>query len=138
MPKPDDGLERIAVLARTGNARSPLFRWLLARHDAFAALLAEGRPNWSLLAEGFTAEGLTNGRPLTGETARRTWWKARRAHAKAEARRAAARAKAGKAPEVRMVAAERPPPAAAPERPPDASDGMAELRRQMDQRSGRV
>ncbi len=134
MAKSDDGLERIAAIARRGAKRSPLYLWLRARHDAFATLLEETRPDWRALAAGFEAEGLGHGRPIKPGTARHCWWVVRRDVAKGREKRPQR-----PQPVVTILspAPAAPVVAAAPERPPDLGDGMAELRRQMDQRSGR-
>src|SRR3954471_439934 len=89
--RPDAELQRIAELARAGAGRSPLYRWLRTRHDAFAALLEETRPNWRTLAEGFAELGIATaeGKPVAAEAARHTWWRVRRDVAAARVRRAA-------------------------------------------------
>src|SRR4051812_38182234 len=88
---PDPELEQIAAIARAGAGRSVLYRWLRQRHDDFAALLEETRPNWAKLAEGFASLGMktTDGKALTGETVRHTWWRVRRDVAAGRAKRAA-------------------------------------------------
>lgn len=141
--KPDAELRRIAEVARGGSGRSPLYRWLRARHDAFAELVEENRPNWAALAEGFTGLGLTgaNGRPLTAHTVRRTWWSVRRDVAAARARRARPPHPPAAVPAPPPAATRAPPPpapAAAPASPAsDGTDALARLRAEIDERSGR-
>jgi hypothetical protein len=80
-------VERIKQAAAVGR-RSSLYLWMLKNHDEFAASLAEaGRPNWQAIAEAFGAEGLTDlrNKPPTAEGARQTWFKVRKAVAKAPA-----------------------------------------------------
>lgn len=76
--------ERLKVAARSEANRASLFRWFLAHHDAFAAVLADvARPSWDAITEELTAEGLTkrNGLPITPAYARQAWWRADRAYA---------------------------------------------------------
>ncbi len=66
---------------------SPLYQWMQANYDDFAAMLADSRPSWNKIAAGFAAMELHDGqgRPPTGECVRKTWWSVRQARAKAEA-----------------------------------------------------
>jgi len=70
---PDIDRLRDAALSR----RSPLYRWLLANHQKFAAVIdkADGLFRWQDIAAGFAAEGLTdtNGKPPSAATAKATW-----------------------------------------------------------------
>jgi hypothetical protein len=137
--KPDAELLRIAEVARGGSGHSPLYRWLRARHDAFAVLVEETRPNWKGLAEGFTELGLSgpSGRALTAETVRHTWWRVRRDVAAARERRAKATIPPAAVP-VTPMAAVPPSPAAAPAPAASgAADVLARLRAEIDERSGR-
>ncbi|MGG5810557.1 hypothetical protein [Falsiroseomonas sp. CW058] len=137
--KRDAELRRIAEVARGGAGRSPLYRWLRGRHDAFAELLDETRPSWGSLTDGFNDLGLAGpgGRALTPETVRHTWWRVRRDVAAARARREAA------APPPPVVPVTRPAPTPPSPAPPPASapggaeTALARLRAEMDQRSGR-
>lgn len=142
--KPDAELRRIAEVARGGSGRSPLYRWLRARHDAFAELVEENRPNWAALAEGFAGLGLTgaDGRPLTAHTVRRTWWSVRRDVAAARERRARSPHPPAAVPAPPPTAATRAPPPSAPATAPASSasggaDALARLRAEIDERSGR-
>ena len=135
-PRRDDELSRIAETIRHSGRRSPLYRWLKPRHDAFAALLAKegGRPDWQALAARFAELGIMggNGQPVSPEAARHTWWRVRRDVAQAIARRTKAAS-----PVAALMAPARPtqPPAPAPS--PGSADALARLRAEMDQRSGR-
>jgi hypothetical protein len=138
--KPDAELRQIAAVARAGSGRSPLYRWLRARHDAFAQLVEETRPNWTRLAEGFGALGLTGwrGRPLTGAMVQRTWWRVRRDVAALRQRRQQgprpAPAVVVLAPPTRL-----PTPASADTHDAGTGqDALARLRAEMDARSGRT
>lgn len=138
--KPDAELRRIAEVARGGSGRSPLYRWLRARHDAFAELVEETRPNWKGLAEGFTELGLegADGRWLTAETVRRTWWRVRRDVAAARERRAKPPTPPAVVPEPRSAATRATPQAVASA--PSTSggaDALARLRAEINERSGR-
>jgi hypothetical protein len=136
----DAELQLIAELAKAGAGRSPLYRWLRTRHDAFAALLEETRPSWSTLAEGFAELGIatTDGKPIAAEAVRHTWWRVRRDVAAARAKRAAPPVPA---PAVAAVVPVPPParpsplPPHAPE--PAAGDALARLRAEINHRSGR-
>lgn len=72
--------------------RSSLSRWMRANHDRFATMLADKEPGWDDVAAGLAAMGLRDGdgKPPTGERARKAWWTARRGKAAAQARRHAA------------------------------------------------
>jgi len=63
--------------------RSQLSRWLRAHQDAFRALLADKQPGWDDLATALATLGLRDGdgKPPTGERARKAWWAVRRAKA---------------------------------------------------------
>ena len=135
-PRRDDELSRIAEIIRHSGGRSPLYRWLKPRHDAFAALLAEkgGRPDWQALAARFAELGITggNGQPVSPEAARHTWWRVRRDVAQAMARRTKAAS-----PVTALMAPALPAQPPAPALPPGSADALARLRAEMDQRSGR-
>ena len=140
MPKQDDTLARIAEITRASSGRSKLTRWLRVRHDEFLALLDEHGANWAALAKAFAEEGMTTaeGKPFTPETVRVTWYRVRKAVEKSRAKRLVAAV---------PVAVERPSPIPSPKTQPeparapseglDAKDALAELRRQMAERSGR-
>ena len=143
--KPTQGdvqLKRIAELAKAGAGRSPLYRWLRTRHDAFAALLEETRPTWTTLAEGFAELGIAkaDGKPIAAEAARHVWWRVRRDVAAARAKRAAPPLPA---PTVAAVMPVPPPVAASPltaqvPPPPAATgDALSRLRAEINHRSGR-
>lgn len=140
-PRHDAELQRITELATAGAGRSPLYRWLRTRHDAFAALLEVTRPNWRTLAEGFAELGIAtpDGKPVTAAAARHVWWRVRRDVAAARARRAAPPLP------VPVVAAVVPMPPAppAPLRAQTSApavvtgDALARLRAEINYRSGR-
>jgi hypothetical protein len=60
-------------------ARSPLARWMLQNHDAFAARYTARRGDWTALAKVFVDAGLTDadGNPPNSVTARKTWQRVR-------------------------------------------------------------
>jgi hypothetical protein len=75
------------ILTTLGNAelmraRSPLARWMLRNHDAFAARYTARRVDWSVLAQVFAEAGLTDadGNPPNRVTARKTWQRVRQMH----------------------------------------------------------
>jgi len=77
--------------AATSDRRSPLYLWMVANFDEFAASVAEaGRPNWQKLAVEFASLGLTDlkGKPPTPEGARQTWWTVRKVRAAKAAKQA--------------------------------------------------
>ena len=140
---PDAELQRITELARAGAGRSRLYRWLRTRHDAFADLLEETRPNWRTLAAGFAELGIFTaaGQPIAAEAVRHIWWRVRRDVAAARARRAAPPVPA----QAVAVVVPALPPASPPSRPaaepvaiPAAGDALARLRAEINQRSGRT
>ena len=82
----DDGLGIITEIVQAGgDAHSPLYRWMWKHHDRLVELLATTRPDWKRLAEGFAEIGLTgaDGRPMSRQAARHTWWRVRRDKANA-------------------------------------------------------
>ncbi len=85
-----------AILAQVERPyeRSPLFEWLLAHHDDVVAAAAGRRVEWSRLCGEFESAGLTrrDGKPVNATTARKTWQRVRKEHARVEALRAAERA----------------------------------------------
>jgi hypothetical protein len=141
--KPTQGdvqLKRITELAKAGAGRSPLYRWLRTRHDAFAALLEETRPNWSTLAEGFAELGIAkpDGKPIAAEAARHVWWRVRRDVAAARSRRAAPSLPAPAVAAVMPVPVPPSPlPSLAPAPAAATGDALSRLRAEIDHRSGR-
>jgi hypothetical protein len=83
-PQSDDQVAQVSALvvrsATRGRARrSPLFRWLMSRHDAFAAMLHEYPASWHAIADALATLGVTDGqgKAPTAERVRKTWWDAR-------------------------------------------------------------
>ena len=71
----------IARSASQGRARlSPLARWLVERHDAFAAMLGQYPASWNAIAAALATIGVTDGKGKapTAERVRKTWWDARK------------------------------------------------------------
>jgi hypothetical protein len=60
-------------------SRSPLARWMLQNHDAFAARYTARQADWTVLARVFAEAGLTDaeGNPPNSVTARKTWQRVR-------------------------------------------------------------
>ncbi|HKN28539.1 MAG TPA: hypothetical protein VJY34_11915 [Roseiarcus sp.] len=85
-----------AILAQVERPyeRSPLFEWLFEHHDDVIAAAAGRRVEWSRLCGEFESAGLTgrDGKPVNATTARKTWQRVRKEHARVEALRAAERA----------------------------------------------
>jgi hypothetical protein len=136
----DTEMHQLAELARAkaGVTRSPLYRWLRERHDTFASLIEETRPEWRTLAEGFAQLGMAtpDGKPIAPETVRHTWWRVRRDVTAARKKRAAGKSLK---PLVTPVARPAPTPPAprTPEPASDPSDALAKLRAELNARSGR-
>src|SRR5690349_15822803 len=88
--KPDVLAKVRAALQSGGSRISPLSRWFLDNHDAFAALVEGERPNWDVLAETFRDAGIldSKGNSPDGERLRVTWWRVQRQHAKRKAKKA--------------------------------------------------
>jgi hypothetical protein len=136
----DAEMQQLAELARSksGVTRSPLYRWLRARHDSFASLLEETRPEWRTLAEGFARLGMTtpDGGPIAPETVRHTWWRVRRDIAAFREKRAT-----GKPPKPVVTPVSKPaptPPAPRTAEPASGpSNALARLRAELNARSGR-
>ena len=122
----DATLQRLAEAAQSG--RSPLYRWLRARHDTFAAMLDGHRPDWRKLAEEFAALGMCrpDGEPIRPATVRACWGRVKRDVAASRGKRRRP------LPVVTPVA---PPPR--PVAPTPAGDLLSGLQGEMDQRSGR-
>ena len=83
-PRNDDQLAQLtAFIARSGcqgrERLSPLSKWLMARHDAFASILCEYPASWTAIADALAAIGVTDGKgnAPTAERVRKTWWDAR-------------------------------------------------------------
>lgn len=83
-PRSDDPFAQMTILiarsARQGRGRlSPLSKWLVARHDAFASMLSEYPASWTAIADALAAIGVTDGKgnAPTAERVRKTWWDAR-------------------------------------------------------------
>ena len=59
---------------RAGN-QSDAYRWLYPRHASIAAALATAPPEWRVIAEEMTAEGIKGGRsrPLTAKAVKEIW-----------------------------------------------------------------
>ena len=74
--------------------RSSLFEWLMTHHDEMVAAAGGRRIEWSRLCAEFAKEGLTGAdrKPVNAATARKTWQRVRKEHARIEALRAAERA----------------------------------------------
>ena len=74
--------------------RSSLFWWLFDNHAAIAQRAEGRRFDWTELCTTFRDQGLTDldGKAPTVRTARMTWWRVRKEHARIEALRAAERA----------------------------------------------
>ena len=106
----DDAFDWVAAAIRNGGGRSPLYRWLRARHDRIAAVMDDERPDWKGLTTEFAALGLVAS-DANPETVRHVWWRVRRDVAKARAKR-------------RPVA-----PVRQAEAPAKVDDPLAELRR---------
>jgi hypothetical protein len=120
MPEGDDAMAELrAALSGAPGTRSSLHQWMRANHDKVSALLAEVRPNWQRLAGAFARMGLTDGsgKPPRPQTVRQTWWRVRRA---------VATAKSAPGAEMRNL------PVTS-----DASDALARLTAEMNERSGR-
>ena len=118
----DDVLARITEVARDRGGRSRLYRWMWRNRVSFAALLDENRPRWQALADGFAEMGMAGPEGvLKAESVRNTWWRVRRDQAN--------RRRPSPAPPV--VAAATPVPA-------PGVDPLAALRKQMDERSGKI
>ncbi|OYW68309.1 MAG: hypothetical protein B7Z40_03385 [Bosea sp. 12-68-7] len=133
-------MQQLAELARAkpGITRSPLYRWLRARHETFASLLEETRPEWRTLAEGFARLGMTasDGGPIAPETVRHTWWRVRRDVVAFREKRAAE-----KPPKPAVMPVSRPAPTPPPQSLTEPLSGpgaaLARLRAEMNARSGR-
>jgi hypothetical protein len=85
-----------AILAQVERPyeRSSLFEWLMTHHDEMVAAADGRRIEWSRLCGEFAKVGLTGAdrKPANAATARKTWQRVRKEHARIEALRAAERA----------------------------------------------
>jgi hypothetical protein len=75
----DEVVQFLASGPRRRGRRSPLYRWLNARADAFQMMLLEMQPTWQAVAGALAAQGLVDGtgKPPTAERVRQTWFKVR-------------------------------------------------------------
>ena len=65
-PQSDDQVAHVTALVSRLKAqgrarRSPLCRWLMARHDAFAAMLRDYPASWTVIADALATLGVTDG-----------------------------------------------------------------------------
>ena len=140
-PKDRNGVERVlARNAKPGGKRSPLYRWMRKHHDRLIAEFDEHGTNWRELVKGFAEIGLTdrNGRPPTLRGAQQTWYRVRRDVAADRARKSRDPQQAVRVTPV--VRSSPTPPPAEPPPPADsagASDQIARLVAEANQRSGR-
>jgi hypothetical protein len=125
MPKQPEAMKELrAALTGAPGTHSPLYQWMRDNYEDFDALLSETRPNWKRLAEAFAQLGLTdgNGNPPKPHTVRQTWWRVRRGDT------------------TQPGTPQRPqPPPIAPSEPlrSSASDVLARLKSELNERSGR-
>jgi hypothetical protein len=132
----DDLLDRVISAAQGGGGRSQLYRWMQKHHARLAE--AFDRPDWDAVAQELAKAGMTDahGKSPSATTVRQTWWKVKR-DKDATIPKPSRRGKAAPTP---ATAAVEPPPPAAPEPTGPSGQGtdpMAELRRQVNERSGR-
>lgn len=104
MPRRDGGIAGAFARARAGDRR--LAPWMTRHHDALLDEIGTGRVEWAAPLAVFAGLGLTDehGRPLTRDTASRTWRRVRAAVVAARLAEAAARPAPGElVPGVRLV-----------------------------------
>lgn len=114
MPRRERGIAAAFARARSGDRR--LGPWMVRHHDELMCEIGTSRVEWSAPLAAFADLGLTDehGRPLTRDTASRTWRRVREAVAAARQAEARARPAPGElVPGVRLVP---PAPAAMPVR----------------------
>jgi hypothetical protein len=116
--------------------RSPLFRWLYARADAFQKLLEDTNPSWVSVAEALAAKGLLDGwgKHPTAERVRLTWFAVRRVKTQAPESRETRTVPVPSPTPAHLEPAPRPLLAPAAE---NDDDPLAAIRREMGERSGR-
>ena len=110
MPRRDRGIAAAFARARAGDRR--LGTWMIRHHDEMLRQLGTGRIQWTAPLAAFADLELTDehGRPLTCDTASRTWRRVREAVAAARQAEARARPAPGElVPGVRVVRACRKP-----------------------------
>jgi hypothetical protein len=121
-----------AILGTDG--RGSLYRWLRQHHDEFAEVLDQvSRPDWKRITEALSGENLLDaaGKRPTPERVRQTWVKVRK-DVEASRRKKATKAQpAAGPPSVRLLAS------SDETKPASTDDAIEQLRREMDQRSGR-
>ncbi|MCJ2139428.1 hypothetical protein [Methylobacterium sp. E-066] len=118
MPRHDKGIAAVFARARAGDRR--LSPWMTRHHDELVREIGTGRVEWAAALCAFADLGLTDehGRPLTRDTASRTWRRVREAVAAGRQAEATARPSPGElVPGVRLIASA---PASMPVRPPPA------------------
>lgn len=112
MHRQDKGIAAVFARARAGDRR--LAPWMTRHHDELVREIGTGRVEWAAPLAAFADLGLTDehGRPLTRDTASRTWRRVRQAVAVARQAEATARPTPGElVPGVRLIA---PAPAPGP------------------------
>lgn len=120
MPRRDGGIAGAFARARAGDRR--LAPWMTRHHDALVNEIGTGRVEWAAPLAVFASLDLTDehGRPLTRDTASRTWRRVREAVAAVRQAEARARPAHGElAPGVRLITpASAPMPVRTPPAPP--------------------
>lgn len=120
MPRQGRGIAAVFARARAGDRR--LAPWMTRHHDELVREIGTGRVEWAAPLAVFADLGLTDehGRPLTRDTASRTWKRVREAVAAGRQAEGTARLLPGElVPGVRLIASAtvpmtvRPPPAPA-------------------------
>lgn len=104
MSRRDRGIAAVFARARAGDRR--LGPWMVRHHDELVRELGTGRVEWIAPLVAYAALGLTDdhGRPLTRDTASRTWKRVREAVAETRKAVAAARPMPGElVPGVRLI-----------------------------------
>ncbi|MDB5848231.1 MAG: hypothetical protein JWP29_1983 [Rhodoferax sp.] len=121
-------MQQIRKVAASHSTRSKLFRWMLKRHDELAAMFRDERPAWKPLADEFNKLKLApDGKEITAQVARHTYWRVRR-HVAIATRNAPAK------PMVVQMPASDP---AKIQNEPQGGDLMADVWSQINKRSGR-
>ncbi len=150
MPRDRKGLRAVLNEITQSADRSPLFWWLVEHHDELATAASGRRLQWARPCTRFAEMGLTDatGKPASVQTARVTWHRVKLSVAKAQLRVAAkpppkpgavypSRVPKDWRPQLALPAPQSGPGRTDPDKPYDPLERIAEIRRDMNARSGR-
>jgi hypothetical protein len=150
MPRDRKALRAVLNEITQSADRSPLFWWLVEHHEELATAASGRRLQWARLCARFTEIGLTDatGKPASVHTARMTWHRVKQSVAQARQREAAkppqkpgavypSRVRRDWRPQLALLPPQTGASLNGADKPYDPLERIAEIRREMNARSGR-